>query len=211
MALILKLLPQSIPVVELSVVEHSVEYASKYNNLIMGLFCVVPLSIVVIARYIKGHVPDYHNYKAILLVSMALGLSFTGIVTYGLIVQIGRVQDLRDFDVSGFCSVLLSVAFAMCGNVTRYRKWGSRIALNNRFTRSSACVWKAVHNNAAAVQILGFVLISVLLSFIRGWITFALLAASVAVFAGWAYLYSYLVRNAFERRKRDHAAEMGAI
>jgi hypothetical protein len=209
MALILKLLPAEVPLMHLSLTEASPEYASKYNNLITGLFCVVPLSIVVIAKYIKRHIPDYRNYKAILIVAIALSLSFLGIVIFGLIVQLRRVEAIRDFDYTGFSSVLLSIAIAMCGNITRYRKMDGRLAINNRFTRASLSVWKTVHSNAATVQILWFAFIAVSLSFIRGWITFVVLAGGISAFLIWTYVHSYFVRNAFERKRREHAVGGG--
>lgn len=211
-AFILKLLPARIPITDINIVDVKVEYANKYNNLITGLFCLVPLLIVGISRYIKKKIPDYKNYTAILIMSMVLSLAFSAIIIKGLAAQVRNVKDLKSFDFVGFGAVLACIFMALMGTVTRYRKVGSKFwAINNRYTRSSASIWKTVHHNAASVQTPAFVFVAVVLSFVRGYATLIIFFSALFVFVVWTFIHSYLIKTVFEKRRKENGIEPGGV
>jgi hypothetical protein len=179
------------------------DYISKYNNLVIGLFCVVPLSIVIIASYIKRKLVEYDNYTAILIVSIVLSVFFSAIALYGVVNQAVTRGGIIGFDAWGFLAVSASLFAALCGNLTRYFKFGSRFAINNRFTRSSVSVWKTVHRNAGILQTLGFTLMAVPLSFISGWAAAVVFVGAAGAFIAWTFLHSYRIRNLFAKRKTE--------
>ena len=142
-AFILKLLPEKIPITDINLIDAKVEYANKYSNLVTALLCLVPLLIVGTSRIIKTKLPEFKNYLAILVMSMVLSIAFTGIILKGLIAQTRNVETLRTFDFVGFASVLVSIALALTGPLTRYKKYGTKFwSVNNRFSRFSSSVWK---------------------------------------------------------------------
>ncbi len=209
-AFILKLLPARIPITNINIVDVKVEYANKYNNLITGLFCLVPLMIVAISRFIKNKLPEYKNYSAILIMSMVLSVAFSAIIIKGLAAQIQNVDDLKSFDFIGFGAVLICIFIALMGTVTRYRKVGSKFwAINNRFTRSSASIWKTVHHNAASVQTPVFVFVGVVLSFVRGYPTLIILFSALFLFIVWTFVHSYIIKSVFEKRRKENGIEVG--
>lgn len=208
-AFILKLLPERVPISDINIVDVKVEYANKYNNLIGVLFCLVPLFIVGVSRYIKMRLPEYKNYPAILIMTMVLSIAFSAIIAKGLSTQIRRVSELKSFDWLGFVCVLLSTAFAFITPVVRYRKFGSKFfAINNRYTRHSHSVWKTVHHNAAGVQTIVFVFVAVVVSFVRGWATAVILATAVFMFVIWTFIHSYIIKTTFDKRRREHIGDI---
>ena len=207
-AFILKLMPTRIPITDINLIEVKVEYTNKYNNLITGLFCLVPLLIVGISRYIKKKIPDYKNYAAILIMSMVLSVAFSAIIIKGLTEQIRNIKDLKSFDFIGFGAVLACIFMALMGTVTRYRKFGSKVwAINNRYTRRSASIWKTVHHNAAGVQVPVFVFVGVVLSFVRGYPTLIIFFSALLLFAVWTFIHSYLIKCVFEKRRKENGIE----
>ncbi len=210
-AFIIKLLPARVPITDINIVDVKVEYANKYNNLITGLFCVVPLLIVAISRYIKVKIPDYKNYAAILIMSMVLSVAFSAIIVKGLITQIQNVKDLKSFDFIGFAVVLACIFMAITGTFTRYRKFKSKFwAINNRYTRSSASVWKTVHHNAAGVQTPVFTFVGVVLSYVRGYATLIIFCSALFLFIVWTFIHSYLIKKLFDKRRKENGIEAGA-
>ena len=208
-AFILKLLPEKIPITDINLIDAKVEYANKYSNLVTALLCLVPLLIVGTSRIIKTKLPEFKNYMAILIMSMVLSVAFTAIILKGLIEQVRNVEVLRVFDFVGFASVLVSIALALTGPITRYRKYDSKFwSINNRFSRFSTSVWKTIHHNAASVQTPVFTFVAVIASFVRGWPACIIFGVALVLFIVWTVVHSYIIKTTIEKRQKQHAKEI---
>lgn len=202
-AFIIKLLPLEITLERVPLFNEEA-YLNKYTYLVTGLFCIVPLSIVLISVYIKRRMVVFRNYKAILIMVIVLSLSFTAIATQGVFIKIESLKVFNEFDIIGFFSVVLSIGMALSGNLTRYKNSKSVLAIRNKYTKASSSVFKTVHHNAAAVQTWTFILVSVAVSFTSGWISLTVFGAAAAAYLIWCYLYSRAVLKYFERKKREY-------
>ncbi len=206
MAFMMKLLPLNVQVDQFPLAPGKEELPSGYNFLLTGIFCVVPMAIVLIARYVKAKIVVYPNYPAILGVSILLSLSFSGIAVFGVVSQITDPSKLEGFDYIGFSCVVISILFALFANVLRYRKFKAKIGIHNKYTRSSSSVWKTVHHNISTVQVWVFTFVAVVSAYIEGWRSFIIFGSALAAFFIWVYIYSFNVSKWFLKRQVETEA-----
>lgn len=203
MAFILKLLPLNVALEGLPLLSAE-KYLNKYVYLVTGVFCIVPLSIVLISYYIKRKMVVYSNYPAILVMSMLLSLTFSVIAIYGVFSKVENINIFIEFDFIGFLAVLVSMATALLGNLMRYRNPKSVLAIKNKYTKASSSVFKTVHNNASSVQTWLFIIVTVIISFTIGWHSWVIYGSAVISYIVWCYIYSRAVMKYFEKRKAEY-------
>lgn len=195
MALALRFLPDRVPVI-VELAGHDVMYISKNRNLIIGVFCLVPIAAVVIAGELKRRNLIERNYYAVTLGAIVISVAFLCFIVYQLVMQTRRINIIESFDFVGVISVIVAFVLAILGVPIYDLQPNAVLGFRNSYTMRSGAVWSKVHHHASFACIAGFTVFAMALSFIRG------LPALLALLGGMvAFLFYVLIISRYYFRK----------
>lgn len=195
MALAMYFLPDEVPVI-VDLVGKDIAHVSKNRNLVIGFFCLIPILAVALAANLKWKKIIDKNYYAVTIGSVIISLAFLCFVLYQVIVQSRRVNVIKNFDFVGVISVIISYVLALLGVFIYDILPNAVLGFRNAYTMRSDAVWGAVHRNCSLVCCLGFTLLGVGLSFIRGLPALLLLLGGMA-----AYIFYTLIVSRYYFKK----------
>lgn len=194
MAIALQFLPDEVPLIV--ILGEEIETVSKNRNLIIGLFCLVPIASVLLAGYLRSRRVIERNFYAVTVGAMVISLAFLCFVLYQLVVQARKTDIIRDFDFVGVISVCLSYLVALLGVPLYGLKPNDSLGFRNAYTRDSAAVWTAVHHHCSLVIVIGFTVVGTICSFLRGYVPLLVLLAAAVLMI----LYSLLVSRRYAKK-----------
>lgn len=163
MALAMQFLPDVVP----SFLELEGMTFSKSRNLVIGVFCLVPISAVVIAGALKSRKVIEKNYYAVTVGACVISLAFLAFVLQQLVAQTS-VGILGKFDFVGVISVGVAFILAFLGVPLYDLKPNAVLGFRNSYTMRSVAVWEKVHRHASYTCLIGFTVLAMALSFARG-------------------------------------------
>jgi hypothetical protein len=201
MALALHFLPDEVPLIVELYKGDGIMYMHKNRNLVIGVFCLIPIAAVMLAGELKRRKLIERNFYAITLGATVISLAFLCFVLYQLIMQSQRVNIISSFDFVGVISVCVSFIIAMFGVPIYDLQPNAVLGFRNSYTMRSDAVWSAVHHHAAFACIAGFTVLGMGLSFIRGLPALLTLLCGMAVylfyvlFISWYYFKKLIVKK----------------
>lgn len=167
MALALHFLPDNVPMI-VELVGMDVTYISKNRNLIIGVFCLIPIAAVMLAGELKRRKLIERNFYAVTIGSTVISLAFLCFVLYQLIMQTRRVSIIGSFDFVGVISVIISYILAFLGVPVYDIQPNAVLGFRNSYTMRSDAVWQRVHHHCSYACIAVFTVLGTCMSFIRG-------------------------------------------
>lgn len=205
LGIVFQLLPEEIPVINL--ITQTTTMTSKYNDLAICLFMLVPLGMIIFAALFRYKKLIDKNYMFIVVASMLLSAVFTGVLIYCLTLQTDGQEFIRGIDYSTLVCCVLSIALSCVGTLLYGLKQNEAVGFRNRFTAADSRVWEGVHNILSYIANGLFTALAVLLSFFRGWFVVGavVVIALVYVFAitqAVSYCYFKRLKAQDEQLKR---------
>lgn len=194
MALSLRFLPEQVPL--LTNFGGDLPYLHKNRNLVIGIFCLIPIAAVIIAGELKRRKLIERNYYAVTVGATVISVAYLGFVIHQLVMQTSRVEVIADFDVVGVVSVGISFFLVFLGVPLYDLPPNAVIGFRNSYTMRSDEVWGRVHRNASTVCIIGFTLLGMTLSFVRGLPALLILLAAMVVYL----LYTLVLSNYYFKK-----------
>ena len=204
MAIALQFLPDEVPL--LVILGEEIETVSKNRNLIIGLFCLVPVATVLLAGYLRCRRVIERNFYAVTVGAMVISLAFLCFVLYQLVVQARKTEIIRGFDFVGVISVCMAYVVALLGVPLYGLKPNDSLGFRNAYTRDSVAVWTAVHRHCSLVMVIGFTVVGTVDSFLRGYVPLVILLAAAVLMI----LYSLFVSQRYAKKfaeKPDSAGD----
>lgn len=188
MALALRFLPDQVPL--MNILGNEIETVSKNRNLIIGLFCLVPVTAVLAAGYLKSRRVIEKNFYSVTVGAIVISLAFLCFVLYQLVDQARNSDVLKSFDFVGVISVCIAFVLALLGVPVYDLKPNDALGFRNVYTRRSDVIWDTVHHHCSYVMIIGFTLLGTVISFFRGFVPLVILLAYCVLFLLYTLYYS---------------------
>lgn len=204
----IQLLPDSIVLPNIVLAEDVIKLP-KYQYLVLGIFGLVPVVLVVVARLLRERKLVERNFMWMIIASFVLGFMFLSSSVYGMIDNIIKndIDLLKKFDFFGGSVVVASLIGGMLANFFPQLRRNDVLGLKNKYTMSDNRVWVKVHYAAADVYmsvLYAFALftsaLSIWLDFRLGWLHLVLWVAVISGLIVWGRLYS---RKQWRRLNRD--------
>lgn len=206
-AVSLQFLPDYVPIIGIIQFSSELKYVSKYENLYMGLFCIVPFGLVMLAKFMKKRLLVDKNFLAIIASSILISLVFLGIVLYSVIIQANSSDILSKFDFLGVIVLVVTLLVSVFGTFLADLHRNDFLGLKNKYTLASSKVWDKVHYKAGDILTIGAVIVSIPMSLLRGWINIIIWIVGVCIFSLWVYRYSKKVYDAEKAKKQMELKE----
>lgn len=92
------------------------EYYSKYNNLLITIFSVIPTAIVVVASVLRAHGKAVRNYPSIMLFCIILSITLVGVVLYGIANQYNSDIPVKSTNANQIIALFLSGVLSITGS-----------------------------------------------------------------------------------------------
>lgn len=171
----------------------------KYKYLITGLFGLVPVILVIIARILRERKLVERNFLWMIIAAFVLGFVFLSSTVFGMLNYIIRndIDLLKRFDFFGSTAVAISLIGGMLANFLPQLRRNYIFGLKNKYTMGDNRIWIKVHIVAADVYMVtlyAFAIVSSVLSvwldYRIGWIHVVLWVATVGGLIVWGRLYS---------------------
>lgn len=204
----IQLLPDSIVLPNIVLAEDVIRLP-KYQYLVLGIFGLVPVVLVVVARLLRERKLVERNFMWMIIASFVLGFMFLSSSVYGMIDNIIKndIDLLKKFDFFGGSVVVASLIGGMLANFFPQLRRNDVLGLKNKYTMSDNRVWVKVHYAAADVYmsvLYAFAVftsaLSIWLDFRLGWLHLVLWVAVISGLIVWGRLYS---RKQCRRLNRD--------
>lgn len=204
----IQLLPDSIVLPNIVLAEDVIKLP-KYQYLVLGIFGLVPVVLVVVARLLRERKLVERNFMWMIIASFVLGFMFLSSSVYGMIDNIIKndIDLLKKFDFFGGSVVVASLIGGMLANFFPQLRRNDVLGLKNKYTMSDNRVWDKVHYAAADVYmsvLYAFAVftsaLSIWLDFRLGWLHLVLWVAVISGLIVWGRLYS---RKQWRRLNRD--------
>ena len=205
MAIALQFLPDEVPI--MVILGKEIETVSKNRNLIIGIFCLVPITAVLIAGYLRNRRIIERNYYAVTIGSIVISLAFLCFVLYQLIEQVNNADVLKQFDFVGVISVCLAYLISLLGVPVYDLKPNDSLGFRNPYTYSSAAVWDATHKNCSYVIIIGFAVIGTATSFVRGYVSLIILLCAAVAMCLYALFISRRYAKKFAQAPKESTGD----
>lgn len=190
LGIVFQLLPEQIPIINL--ITQVTNTTSKYNDLVICLFVLVPLAMIVLAAVLRYKRLIDRNYKFIAVASILLSAVFSAVLVYCLKVQTHGIELIRGIDYSTLVCCVLSIALSCIGTLLYGLKPNDAVGFRNRYTAKCDKVWVGTHNVLSYIANALFSVLAVAVSFCRGWYVVAVVLFVLALFIfGVVYLVSY--------------------
>lgn len=194
-AISLKILPDRIPVGVPLLLGPEIETISKNRNLIIGLFCLVPMSSIILVAYLKVRERIDKNFYSVTLAALVISVAFLCFVLYQMIKQAKGCKIVSDFDFISVICMGVAYLLALLGVPVYSLKQNDALGFRNRYTRNSEIVWERVHHHCSFAIMIGFTMIGTLISFLYGYTSLIVLVSVVVAFIFYTLLYSRHVSN----------------
>lgn len=204
----IQLLPDSIVLPNIVLAEDVIRLP-KYQYLVLGIFGLVPVVLVVVARLLRERKLVERNFMWMIIASFVLGFMFLSSSVYGMIDNIIKndIDLLKKFDFFGGSVVVASLIGGMLANFFPQLRRNDVLGLKNKYTMSDNRVCVKVHYAAADVYmsvLYAFAVftsaLSIWLDFRLGWLHLVLWVAVISGLIVWGRLYS---RKQWRRLNRD--------
>lgn len=185
---------------------------SKYNYLYLGLFCLVPVSLIVSARILKEKGVVGRNFSSMIISGLVLGIVFLLVSAYGVIYQIVErdIDLLKGFDFMGTVVVILSLIMGLLSNFLPDIKQNDILGIKNKHTLSSNEVWKKVHidvNNVFTFSYYGLALVlsglSIFLDYRYSWVHIVIWFAVSGLLFFWSSTHSKKVAQKLKKQASE--------
>lgn len=180
LGIIFQLLPDRIPIVILS--QTVAETTSKYSNLVLCLFLLIPLSMLVLSTVLYYKKLVDRNYISVTVGIILITAVFTFVLLYCFSKQSDDYEYVRGIDWSTFVCCLLSMALSFIGTLLYGLKPNEVMGFRNRYTSASADVWQKTHDALSFTCNGMFALMAAVMSFFRSWYAIAVVVAAALVF-----------------------------
>lgn len=112
-ALTLPMLPDKVTIFYRPADDVPADSYSKYNNLLIILFTIIPAAIILIAATLKKRNRLQNNFLSIMLFSVILSLSMGSIIIYGIMQQFDASSSIRAVNIHGLITMFASFILSM--------------------------------------------------------------------------------------------------
>lgn len=155
---------------------------TKYNFLCLGVFCLVPLTLILIARILKAKGVVGKNFCSMVISGLVISVIFLLVSAYGVIYQVAvkHINLLKDFDFMGIAVLMMCILMGMLSNFLPDIKQNDFLGIKNRHTLKSKAVWVKVHGDVNNV-------------FMTVYFTLAVLLSSLSIFLDYSYSWIQLI------------------
>ncbi|MCH5164895.1 MAG: hypothetical protein J1G01_00650 [Clostridiales bacterium] len=179
-ALTLQMLPPRVAIFYKSVEKSTVQYYSKYNNLVLIFTSVIPATIILIAASLKKRNKLQNNFISVMLFSIMLSLCMGGVVIYGITMQFDSSAAAHRLNIHGM--ITLFSAFAMSMFCAVMPTFIHTPRLNNSTTSPQKARLMSVLDTHWNVGAYGFELCAVVCAFTPGLFCYIPLALSLIMY-----------------------------
>lgn len=178
------------------------EYYSKYNNLIITVFSVIPAAIIVIASALKSHGKAVRNFPSIMLFCIILSVTMAGVVLYGIANQFNSSIPIKSTNANQIIAVVIAAILSITSSAipklfdtpAHRARAGTYSAKTLYFYASLERYWMT--------GALSFLLFGIVASFITG--PFAYIPLAVAVV--FEVVFIIVMTKITMKRDAEHAA-----
>ena len=194
-AISLKILPDRIPVGVPLILGPEIETISKNRNLIIGLFCLVPMTSIILVAYLKVRERIDKNFYSVTFAALVISVTFLCFVLYQMIKQASGCKIVSDFDFISVICMGVAYLLALLGVPVYSLKPNDALGFRNRYTRNSEIAWERVHHHCSFVIMIGFTMIGTVILFLHGYVPLIVLLSVVVAFIFYTLLYSRYISN----------------
>ena len=176
----------------------------------IGLFCIIPFTIVAVARFLRNRGYVARNFKVILIAALVMNIVYL-ISMCWIVISTARNYDVTvvftSLDYVSLACILVSIAFCLLSNCLPDLPPNPVFGIKNKRTMEYPAVWNRVNSAAASALTYIFLFGTVAAAYARGIFSILVLLGGIFVYYIWVTIYT---RYAYNRYVASLAAEKTA-
>ena len=176
----------------------------------IGLFCIIPFTIVAVARFLRNRGYVARNFKVILIAALVMNIVYLISMSW-IVISTARNYDVTvvftSLDYVSLACILVSIAFCLLSNCLPDLPPNPVFGIKNKRTMEYPAVWNRVNSAAASALTYIFLFGTVAAAYARGIFSILVLLGGIFVYYIWVTIYT---RYAYNRYVASLAAEKTA-
>lgn len=175
------------------------EFDIRQLNFI-GLFCIIPFAIVVVARFLRNRGYVARNFKVILIAALVMNIVYL-ISMCWIVISTARNYDVTvvftSLDYVSLVCILVSITFCLLSNCLPDLPPNPVFGIKNRRTMEYPAVWNRVNSAAASALTYIFLFGAVAAAYARGIFSILVLLCGIFVYYIWVTIYTRYAYNRY--------------